>query len=74
MINYNNLWKKLIDCDMKKYQLREQAHISSNSVAKLGKNEYVSLEVLEKICSLLKCDIGDICSFVFTPEKEDNNV
>jgi len=43
-INYNKLWKKLIDCNMKKYQLRDSAHISSNSIAKLSKNEYVSLE------------------------------
>ena len=62
-ISYNKLWKLLIDKKMKKYQLREKAHISSNSVAKLGKNEIVSLEVLMKICDVLECDIGDICSF-----------
>ena len=39
--NYNKLWKKLIDLNMKKYHLREQAHISSNVMAKPGKNEYV---------------------------------
>ncbi|MGI5824937.1 MAG: helix-turn-helix domain-containing protein [Bacillota bacterium] len=44
-VNYNKLWKRLIDLNLKKYQLREQAHISSNSMAKLGKNEYVSLIV-----------------------------
>ena len=49
---------------MKKYQLRESAAISSNSVAKLGKNEPVSIEVLMKICSALECNIGDICEFV----------
>ena len=49
---------------MRKYQLREQAHISSNSVAKLGKNEFVSMEVLMKICKTLDCDIGDICEFI----------
>ena len=61
--NYNKLWKRLIDLNLKKYQLREQAHISSNSMAKLGKNEYVSMEVLSKICECLNCDIGDICEF-----------
>ncbi|TDP53716.1 helix-turn-helix domain-containing protein [Aminicella lysinilytica] len=62
-ISYNRLWKLLIDKKMKKYQLREQAHISSNSVAKLSKDENVSLDVLLKICETLDCDIGDICSF-----------
>lgn len=61
--NYNKLWKKLIDLNLNKGQLREMAHISSNSIAKLGKNEYVSMEVLSKICGCLRCDIGDICEF-----------
>lgn len=68
-IRYNKLWKIMIDMNMKKYQLREKAHISSNSMAKLGKNEYVSLEVLAKICECLECDIGDICEFVHQGEE-----
>lgn len=62
-ISYNKLWKILIDKKMKKYQLREHAHISSNSMAKLSKDENVSLEVLMKICEVLDCNIGDVCSF-----------
>ena len=54
---------------MKKYQLREQAHISSNSVAKLSKDEFVSMEILMKICESLECNIGDVCEFV---KDEDN--
>lgn len=69
-INYNKLWKKLIDLNMKKYHLREQAHISSNSMAKLGKNEFVSMEILYKICLCLNCDIGDICEFEKTSGEE----
>ena len=57
-VSYDKLWKILIDKKMKKYQLREQAHISSNSVAKLSKGE-----VLLKICETLDCDIGDVCEF-----------
>lgn len=68
-ISYNKLWKMLIDKNMKKYQLRESAAISSNSVAKLGKDEPVSMEVLMKICCALECNIGDICEFV----KEDSH-
>lgn len=63
-VSYDKLWKMLIDKKMRKYQLREQAHISSNSVAKLSKNELVSMEVLMKICKTLNCDIGDICEFL----------
>lgn len=62
-ISYNKLWKRMIDLNLKKYQLKNLAGISSNSLAKLGKNEYVSMEVLAKICSALNCNIGDICEF-----------
>ena len=63
-VSYDKLWKILVDKKMKKYQLREQAHISSNSIAKLSKDEFVSMEVLMKICKTLKCNIGDVCEFV----------
>lgn len=59
-VSYNKLWKLLIDRNMNRTQLRSAAHISTNAVAKLGKNEAVSIEVLEKICNVLCCDIGDI--------------
>ena len=59
-ISYDRLWKLLIDKKMNKTQLKEKAQISTNVVAKLGKNELVSLESIEKICSALHCNIGDI--------------
>lgn len=59
-VSYNKLWKLLIDRNMNRTQLRCAAHISTNAVAKLGKNESVSIETLEKICQVLHCDIGDI--------------
>lgn len=68
-VSYDKLWKILIDKKMKKYQLREQAHISSNSVAKLSKDEFVSMEILMKICETFECNIGDVCEFV---KDEDN--
>lgn len=61
---YNKLWKQLIDKNMKKKDLRELAVISSSSIAKLGHNDFVSLEVLVKICEVLQCDIGDIMEVV----------
>ena len=59
-ISYNKLWKLLIDKDLKKKDLCALANISSSSMAKMGKNENVSLEVILKICDALKCDICDV--------------
>ena len=62
-VEYSKLWKLLIDKKMNKTQLKEAAHISTNAIAKMGKNEAVSLETLEKICTALDCRIEDIVSF-----------
>ena len=62
-VSYDKLWKLLIDKKMKRSELKNQAGISFNVLAKMGRNEYVSLESLYKICLSLKCDIGDIVSF-----------
>ena len=59
-ISYKKLWKLLIDKDLKKKDLPILAGISSASVTKLGKNENVNTEILEKICKALNCDISDI--------------
>lgn len=63
-VNYNRLWKKLIDLDMSKSQLREKAGITTNAIAKMGKNENVSTEVICKICTVLDCQIQDIVELV----------
>ena len=59
-ISYKKLWKLLIDRELKKKDLPSLAGISSASVTKLGKNENVNTETLEKICRALNCDISDI--------------
>lgn len=59
-ISYKKLWKLLIDKDMRKEDLRLKAGISTNTMAKLGKNENVNTNMLVKICSALNCDIADI--------------
>lgn len=59
-VSYKKLWKLLIDKDMKKKDLCVAAGISHASMAKLGKNENVTTDVLVKICTALQCDIGDI--------------
>lgn len=61
---YNKLWKLMIDKNMNKTQLKDKAHISTNVIAKLGKNEKVSIDTLEKICIILECNIGDIVEFL----------
>lgn len=69
-VSYKKLWKLLIDRDMKKKDLCTMAGISHASVAKLGKNENVTTDVLVKICAALKCDIGDIMEIVDTQKEE----
>lgn len=59
-ISYNKLWKLLIDKEMNRQALRKATGISSASMAKLGKGENVTTDVLLRICSALQCDIGDI--------------
>jgi DNA-binding Xre family transcriptional regulator len=59
-VSYNNLWKLLIDKGMKKKDLRKVTGISTASMAKLGKNEHVTMEILVRICEALNCDISDI--------------
>lgn len=63
-VTYRKLFKLLIDKKMKKKDLMSLAGISPSSMAKLGKDEYVSLEVLVKICRALSTDIGDIMEVI----------
>ena len=67
IISYKKLWKLLIDRDMKKKDLQKLAGISSASITKLGKNENVNTDILQKICSALECDISDIMEMI--PDK-----
>ena len=59
-MNYNGLWKLLIDKGLKKKDLQRLAGLSSSSVAKLSKNENVTTDVLVRICQALQCDVSDI--------------
>ena len=67
-VKYIRLWKLLLDKGMKKTDLKTEAGISSNVLAKLGKNDYVSMETMEKLCTSLDCNIEDIMEF--NPKKE----
>ena len=63
-ISYNKLWKMLIDKNMKKSDLKEKACISSASLAKLGKGDNITTDVLLRICEVMDCRIEDILETV----------
>lgn len=65
--SYSKLWKLLIDKKMMKKDLMSEASITSSTMAKLGKDLPVSMEILGRICIALDCNIGDIVDFI----KED---
>lgn len=59
-VSYKSLWKLLIDRDMTKGKLSSEAGIATSTISRMSRNEYVSLEVLEKICIALNCELADI--------------
>lgn len=70
MVSYKGLWKTLIDRDKKKTDLITEMGISSATLAKLSKNEYVSMETIVKICNWLDCGISDICEVTKDEQQE----
>lgn len=64
MLSYNKLWKKLIDMNMKKCELKEITGIGSTTMTKLNRNEPVSMDVIVKICLALKCNIDEIMDVI----------
>ncbi|WP_077369892.1 helix-turn-helix domain-containing protein [Anaerosalibacter sp. Marseille-P3206] len=65
--SYNKLWKILIDEEMNKTEFQKAVELSPTTVAKLGKNETVNMEILARICDYFDCGIEDIVSY--SPEK-----
>ena len=63
-VSYNRLWKSLIDKNMMKRDLRIKAGLTTNVIAKMGRNEHVSTEVICKICETLRCNVDDIIEFI----------
>ena len=70
--SYKKLWKILIDRDMSKSELRKRAHLSSVTLAKLGKGESVTTGILVRICRVLDCNIGDIVDIL--PNKQVQSI
>lgn len=71
-VSYKKLWKLLIDKDMSKGQMRQKSGITTNSLAKLGKDEAVRVDVLAKICGALNCNIEDIVEVIPDEEEQSN--
>ena len=63
-VRYNKLWKLLVDMKMSKADLRKQADISSNTLTKLRRDEFVALPILDRICTTLNVDYADIIEHV----------
>ncbi len=70
-VSYNKLWKMLNTRNLSRTELKEKSGISFNVLARMGKNESVSLESLEKICVFLGCNIGEIMDFLYCIKTED---
>lgn len=64
MISYNRLWKKLIDLNMKKRDLKDATGIGSTTLTKLNNDKPVSMDVMIKICEALQCNIGDVMDII----------
>ena len=64
-VSYKRLWKLLIDKDIKKTKMGEEIGISTSTLSKLTRDEYVSLDVLVRVCSRLKWQISEICEVLF---------
>ena len=65
-VSYNKLWKLLVDKNMNKTDLRVKADIGTATLAKLGKNRPVSMDVMMKICGVLNCNIADVMDIIPT--------
>ena len=63
-VSYNGLWKMMIDRNMTRYQLGKEATITSGTLAKMKKNETVSMDTLLKICEVFDCNFSDIVEVV----------
>lgn len=72
--SYNRLWKLLIDKQMTKTDMRKAAGISTNILAKMGKNEPVAMDTLAKIATVLKCGLDDIVEITSDTEKKQKEV
>ena len=70
-VSYNRLWKLMIDRKLMKKDVIAMAGITTNAMAKMGRDENVSIEVIRKICNALNCKVEDVVEFI--PESGDSD-
>ena len=63
-VTYGKLWKLLEEKRMKKIELQREAGISGNILARMGRDEYISMESVEKVCRILHCGVDDMLDFI----------
>lgn len=71
-LSYKKLWKQLIDRDMTRTELRQATGMSSSTLARLSRGDYVASSVIDRICQELKCDVGDVMEVVLDKESSEN--
>ena len=71
-VSYKKLFKLLIDRDMKKKDLQQEANLSQHTMRKLSKNEAITTDTLAKICRCLNCTVDEILEVL--PEEENKSV
>lgn len=71
MISYNPLWKLLVDKGIQKSELRGLIGCNSNTIARMSRNEYVSMANIDAICFVLNCKISDIIEYVENGDPKD---
>lgn len=63
MITYKPLWKQLVDKKMNKTDFRKKIGISTGTLATMGKDKYIAMSIIDKICNILDCEIEDIIKY-----------
>lgn len=71
-VSYIKLWKLLLDKQLKKTDLLKIADVSTTTLSKLSKNNFISMEVMARICRALECDIGDVMEIL--PAKNESEI
>ena len=72
MISYKPLQKLLIDKGLRKTEFRKMINVSTSTLARFNTNEYISLEVIDKICDVLDCQPNDVMEFIRVENMQDN--
>ena len=73
-LSYKKLWKQLIDREMTRTELRQATGMSSSTLARLSRGDYVASSVIDRICQELKCDVGDVMEVVLDKNSRETKI